>query len=289
MEQGLRKAVTAAEALSPVPECRFVLSPVPKLYVYDHCHYCVRARMLLGLKKIKHELVFLANDDFQTPISLVGKKMVPILVYKSPKTVVGAQEAAGSDLAGQQDWGRQGLRKDGTMVLAESLDIIKQIDTDESIGAGPAILTSYETGTRLDITQWCAAISPLVSRLILPRLAMSVCLPEFAFSRSREMFTKRHPLSEPSSYIENLKMTDELLPPVNRLLATFSNKHMQGPLFVTSPPSSVGDVTIDDIDIWPRLRIMTITKGIQWPPGLRLFLDHFSRKVDIPLLDDMAR
>ena len=51
-----------------------------KLYVYDHCPFCVRARMIFGLKNLPVELVVLANDDEATPIGLVGKKVVPILV-----------------------------------------------------------------------------------------------------------------------------------------------------------------------------------------------------------------
>ena len=48
-----------------------------KLYVYDHCPFCVRARMIFGLKNLPVELVVLANDDEATPIGLVGKKVVP--------------------------------------------------------------------------------------------------------------------------------------------------------------------------------------------------------------------
>lgn len=36
-------------------------------------------RMILGLKNIPHDLAFLSNDDVETPTSMVGKKMVPIL------------------------------------------------------------------------------------------------------------------------------------------------------------------------------------------------------------------
>ena len=53
-----------------------------KLYVYDHCPFCVRARMIFGLKNLPVELVVLANDDEATPIGLVGKKVVPILSKK---------------------------------------------------------------------------------------------------------------------------------------------------------------------------------------------------------------
>ena len=69
-----------------------------KLYVYDHCPFCVRARMIFGLKNLPVELVVLANDDEATPIGLVGKKVVPILV-----------------------------KEDGT-AMPESLDIVHYVD-----------------------------------------------------------------------------------------------------------------------------------------------------------------
>ena len=50
-----------------------------KLHVYDHCPYCVRARMALGLKGIPFEMRVQLNDDEATPISMIGKKMLPIL------------------------------------------------------------------------------------------------------------------------------------------------------------------------------------------------------------------
>lgn len=66
--------------------CYFCISlfkgVVMKLYVYDHCPYCLRARMVFGLKDLPVELVMIANDDEATPIGLVGKKVVPILVKK---------------------------------------------------------------------------------------------------------------------------------------------------------------------------------------------------------------
>ena len=53
-----------------------------KLYIYDHCPYCVKARMIFGLKKQAVELKTLLNDDEKTPIDMIGVKMVPILEYK---------------------------------------------------------------------------------------------------------------------------------------------------------------------------------------------------------------
>jgi hypothetical protein len=59
---------------------RIVMEELPTLYVYDHCPFCVRVRLALGIKNVKHNLHFLANDDSKTPTSLVGKKIAPIFV-----------------------------------------------------------------------------------------------------------------------------------------------------------------------------------------------------------------
>jgi len=53
---------------------------MPTLYNYDHCPFCVRVRIALGFKNIKHNIVFMANDDVATPTAMVGKKIAPIMV-----------------------------------------------------------------------------------------------------------------------------------------------------------------------------------------------------------------
>ena len=59
---------------------RIIRPLLPKVYVYDHCPFCVRVRLALGIKNVKHTLHFLANDDVATPTNLVGKKIAPIFV-----------------------------------------------------------------------------------------------------------------------------------------------------------------------------------------------------------------
>jgi len=53
-----------------------------KLYIYDHCPFCVKARMIFGLKNIPVELVVMMNDDEATPNRLIGQKMAPILMIE---------------------------------------------------------------------------------------------------------------------------------------------------------------------------------------------------------------
>lgn len=59
---------------------KITMDDLPTVYVYDHCPFCVRVRLALGIKNVKHKINFMANDDVQTPTSLVGKKIAPIFV-----------------------------------------------------------------------------------------------------------------------------------------------------------------------------------------------------------------
>mmetsp|Transcript_6492 Transcript_6492/g.9519 ORF Transcript_6492/g.9519 Transcript_6492/m.9519 type:complete len:144 (+) Transcript_6492:136-567(+) len=59
---------------------RIIRDELPITYVYDHCPFCVRVRLALGVKNIKHNVQFLANDDIPTPTKLIGKKIAPIFV-----------------------------------------------------------------------------------------------------------------------------------------------------------------------------------------------------------------
>ena len=83
---------------NPQPE------PHMKLYHYDHCPFCVRARMIFGLRGVEVENIILANDDEDTPIGMIGAKQVPI------------------------------LEKDDGTFMGESLDIVHYID--ETAGKG---------------------------------------------------------------------------------------------------------------------------------------------------------
>ncbi len=51
---------------------------------------------------------------------------------------------------------------------------------------------------------------------------------------------------------------------------------------------SEGGLSLDDIDLWARLRSITIIKGVQWPRKLRAYMDNLSALGDVPLYDEMA-
>lgn len=121
-----------------------------KLYVYDHCPYCVKARMIFGLKHLPFELIMLLNDDEATPISMVGKKMVPI------------------------------LQKDDATFMPESMDIVHYID---QLNNAPILANP----TTLPISVWLKTINDYLSRLLMPRYAQAN-LAEFATVAARQYY-----------------------------------------------------------------------------------------------------
>lgn len=75
------------------------------LYHYVHCPYCVRVRMALGFLNLPYESRVLAYDDQETPVSLMGMKMLPILTIDEKP-------------------------------MNESLDIIRKLDTQDLLTNG---------------------------------------------------------------------------------------------------------------------------------------------------------
>ncbi|KAK1941969.1 Glutaredoxin 2 [Phytophthora citrophthora] len=220
------------------------LKTLPKLYVYDHCPYCVRARMIFGFKKIPHELIFLANHDEATPIGLVGSKQAPIL-----------QLANGH-------------------AFPESMDIVKY--ADENFGGSTVLAPS---ANRPDIKQWIKDTADVFRLLYHPRFHAAP-FAEFAMLESREYYRiKKEKTIGP--FLVALDKTPELVEQANKFLEQLE------PMFHSSH-SVNKELSYDDIDLFGRLRGLTLVRDLEWPPKLREYLDYMSEKADIPLLDNMA-
>lgn len=73
-------SASTTEASPFIQGPRIIREELPIVYVYDHCPFCVRVRLALGIKNVKHNVIFLMNDDIPTPTKLVGKKVAPIFV-----------------------------------------------------------------------------------------------------------------------------------------------------------------------------------------------------------------
>ena len=127
-----------------------------KLYVYEHCPYCVKARMIFGITHTPVNVEYLLSDDEKTPTRFIGKKMAPI------------------------------LQKDNGAYLPESLDIIAYID--KQFGSEPLMPGGDERIQNLEAT----ARKEFMYGLAMPRwVKLDPPLPEFATESARNYFIKK--------------------------------------------------------------------------------------------------
>lgn len=123
-----------------------------KLFMFEHCWLCFRVRMTAALKQSHLQEIVVLEDDSDTMVALVGKRVVPILV------------------------------KDDGQPMLESMDMVRYID-----GQGPPVLTGIE---KPEIAKWEAEISPKAARLTQPRYLL-LGLPEFATAAALEHYQLR--------------------------------------------------------------------------------------------------
>lgn len=150
-----------------------------KLYVYDHCPFCVRSRMIFGLKNVACEIITLPNDDEETPTRLIGKKMLPVLVTES------------------------------NQAIGESLDIVKYID--ETFGS--PVLTVPDNSA---IESWMDEATKLIYPLAVPRWASSD-FDEFRQDAARQYFVNKKE-GVFGSFPHLLEQTEAMLTVINAKL-----------------------------------------------------------------------
>lgn len=259
-------ASTSSEAVPFAKPDRVVRDILPTVYVYDHCPFCVRVRFALGLKNVKHNVDFMANDDKITPTALVGKKIAPIF-----------------------EW------KEDNVCMAESMDIIKLVDTDERFGPTNAIRPATD---RTDIKAWQKSVQNLLRVLQRPRYVATGLLPEFQQLDGRTAFILNHQLPpyEKAEWKENMSAQERInlyaeamardpasdVEELNRKLVALDD------ILFSEYHCSPGGLSYDDIDLFARLRSITIIKGVIWPTKLRAYMDGMSELGDVPLYDEMA-
>ena len=124
-----------------------------KLYLYEHCPFCARVQLALGLKRIPYEKAIVMEGDAATPTRLIGKKAVPIL-----KKLDGAH-------------------------MGESLNIVGYVD---QIGY-PKRFDGAPDGR---IEAWIDAAWGLSLKLFIPRFTQGD-FPELATREAREAYRAR--------------------------------------------------------------------------------------------------
>src|SRR5690348_4814595 len=111
-----------------------------RLYLFEHCSLCFRVRMIAALKRLHLQEMVVLEDDSETMVKLVGKRVVPILV------------------------------KDDGQPMLESMDMVGYVDS-----LGEPILTGPQ---RSEIASWAYKITSKLPPLTWPRYPL-LGLPEF--------------------------------------------------------------------------------------------------------------
>ena len=126
---------------------------------------------------------------------------------------------------------------------------------------------------------------------------MKTYLPEFVTGSSRDTFVKNHQLPpyEKANWRSDEFTMDERWAMYNdqsrdaELIAEVNQKLQDlEPLIHCPDCATEGGVSLDDIDLWSRLRSLTIVKGLVFPPKVRAYLDTFADRGDLPLYDAIA-
>jgi glutaredoxin 2 len=111
-----------------------------RLYMFEHCSLCFRVRMMAALKRLHLQETVVLDDDSDTMISLVGKRVIPILV-----------------------------KADGQPML-ESMDMVAYIE-----GLSDRVLTGEQ---RSEVAAWAEKVVAKTAPLTMPRYPL-LGLPEF--------------------------------------------------------------------------------------------------------------
>ncbi|KGT93507.1 glutaredoxin 2 [Enterobacter cancerogenus] len=213
-----------------------------KLYIYDHCPFCVKARMIFGLKNLPVELIVMLNDDEQMPKKLIGQKMAPIL-----------QKADGS-------------------AMPESMDIVRLVDKQDR---EPLLNGKNNPATG----EWLRRVNGYINKLLIPRIA-DASFAEFATPEARSYFREKKQAS--------VGDFTELRKHAPGLIKNISDDLRQLDKLIVKPNAVNGELSEDDINLFPLLRSLTLVAGIEWPSRVADYRDNMAKQTQINLLSSIA-
>ncbi|HEV2549448.1 MAG TPA: glutaredoxin 2 [Stellaceae bacterium] len=130
-----------------------------KLYMFEHCSLCFRVRMTAALKGMHLQEIVVLDDDTDTIVGLVGRRVIPVL---------------------ELDDGRP---------MLESMAMVRHIE-----GLGKPVLTGAE---RPEIAAWEECATPKLAHLTQPRYPL-LGLREFAMVAAHDHYvmSKRKALGD---------------------------------------------------------------------------------------------
>lgn len=178
-----------------------------KLYVYEHCPYCIRVRVALAIKNIKCEIKYLHDDDIEGHTDKIGVKNVPI------------------------------LEKDDGTFMGESLDIIAYIDNLD----GMPIFTDAQV--QGDIQKILSEVRHILSPLVFSYTHM-LNFPELETASSREYYINRFMNKIPYDRLEDVIADRENLKKQIKPYLDDISKHIKSSKFIDGKKLSMNEILL---------------------------------------------
>jgi glutaredoxin 2 len=164
------------------------------------------------------------------------------------------------------------LVKENGEAMPESLDIVRYINAHY----GEKVLS--ET-VRPQIEDWLKQVGSYHNHLVLPRFTR-LGLPEYATQSAVNYFTENKEKSI-GNFADNLANTDTYL-------ARLAPDLIQLADLIQSDTALNGNLSLEDILVFPILRNLTCVKGINFPPKVKNYVETMSRLSNVPLYWDNA-
>lgn len=152
-----------------------------KLFLFEHCPFCMKAKMVAGIQNQSIEFIYMQNDDVDSRIEKVGANMVPI------------------------------LEKEDGSYMAESLDIAEFLDKHDHHSV-------IEQATHADeISEWLDTARPLFFNLTFPRWTQ-LNLQEFQRPEAITWYTEKKEAFIGMPFEQALAQSDDYIKQLNPLL-----------------------------------------------------------------------
>jgi len=164
------------------------------------------------------------------------------------------------------------LQKDDSRYLPESMDIVHYVDKLD----GKPLLTGKQNPA---LDAWLRKVNSYVNRLLIPRFAKSA-FDEFATPEARAYFVAKKEAAI-GDFAEHMSHSSGLIKNISDDLRALDK-------LIVQPNAVNGELSDDDIHLFPLLRNLTIVAGINWPTRVADYRDNMAKQTQINVLSSMA-
>ena len=157
--------------------------------------------------------------------------------------------------------------------MGESMDIVQYLD---QLDGAPIFAPS---ANRQALTDWLNSVNTLLKLLLYPRWLKSP-IAEFETQSARDYFQHKKE--------KDIGLFAEALEKSGVYQAELEAQLLALEPLLHSTTSVNQTLSIDDVDLFGRLRAITLIKDLVIPAKTRAYIDHFAAVTNIPLYDNIA-